>query len=281
MAESKPKEQKIDTRASISRLLNELLLKILSHLPLRQALATSILSNTWKALCSKFLQDNYSCLGYYDDFVLISPCHQQSIRLSQSTFDLIRRIAAAFKQRQVEILDVSLCSRSSVPLPSSTFTCSTFVVLRFGSLGTITKLISSCSKILEDLILNNLRNWFFGPCPTYPKSTTFQNMISLEVKFYDCWWQFLDNMMQHTPKLHNLVISKKLGESFTSWIDESTGVPMENLSPLGLMIQTVFLNVSHHVLECVILKVLIQRNGQLVFFHLQNILWRMEECWRR
>ncbi|KAF7825129.1 FBD-associated F-box protein [Senna tora] len=80
MAESsKFKEQKIDTRASISRLPNELLLKILSHLPLKQALATSILSNTWKALCSQFLQDNHYRFAYFDDFVLISQRHQKCI----------------------------------------------------------------------------------------------------------------------------------------------------------------------------------------------------------
>ncbi|KAF7842095.1 putative FBD-associated F-box protein [Senna tora] len=77
MAESsKSKEQKIDTRASISRLPNELLLKILSHLPLKQTLATSILSNTWKALYSQCLQDN----NYrFDDFVLISQRRKKCI----------------------------------------------------------------------------------------------------------------------------------------------------------------------------------------------------------
>ncbi|KAF7825792.1 F-box/FBD/LRR-repeat protein [Senna tora] len=57
MAESNHTEfetQKIDGEKSIDRLSSlpdVLLLKILSYLPIRQAVATNILSNTWRALC--------------------------------------------------------------------------------------------------------------------------------------------------------------------------------------------------------------------------------------
>ncbi|KAF7825891.1 F-box/FBD/LRR-repeat protein [Senna tora] len=301
---SKSEAQKIDTMASISSLPNELLLKILSYLPLTQAVATSILSNTWKALCSQFLEDNYSRLAYFDDFALISPRRQKSIRLRRSTSDsdlIIRWIETAITQRQVEILDVSLCLRNVVPLPSSVFTCSTIVVLRlnnvilsnsgsdsdpvsvclpslkilhlksvtFGSLRTVDNLLYSSTKILEDLVLHNISISgcqfvvsCIGSCRSFPKliranidssifipldsahnvesfricplhyrcfghnpSTTFKNMVSMEVRYCDCWWEFLDTMMKYTTKLQNLVISKKPGGSFTPWIDHSNPVP--------------------------------------------------------
>ncbi|KAF7825893.1 putative F-box domain, FBD domain, leucine-rich repeat domain, L domain-containing protein [Senna tora] len=195
MAES----EKIDTRASISRLPSELLLKILSHLPLRQALATSILSNTWKALCSQFLEQNNYRIAYFDDFVLISLRRQKYIRRlkhsstsSSNPSDLTRWIETAIIQREIDMLDVFLCScsRKVVPLPSSVFTCSTIVVLKlinvilnesdsdsdsdsisvclpslkvlhlksvsFGSLGTINNLLLSSMNILEDLTLKNI-----------------------------------------------------------------------------------------------------------------------------
>ncbi|KAF7825135.1 F-box/RNI/FBD-like domain protein [Senna tora] len=89
---------------------------------------------------------------------------------------------------------------------------------------------------VETLKICPIYQRFYGEF-RYPDSRTFQNMISMEVKFYDYLWRFLHNMMQYTPKLQDLVISKhtfvivvsmvmkKLEGFFIPWIDNPNPIP--------------------------------------------------------
>ncbi|KAF7825789.1 F-box/RNI/FBD-like domain protein [Senna tora] len=164
MAESNPSKfetQKIDGEKSIDRLSSlpdVLLLKILSYLPIRQAVATSILSNTWRALC----RDRPSRKIY----------HSRSNPFEAIDTEWIKR---AIIEGKVEILDVSLGFNH---VPSSIFTCSTIVVPRLNGARIMNDIDSSvCLPSLKILHLNHVE---FGRRENINKILHSGNTIVLE-----------------------------------------------------------------------------------------------------
>ncbi|KAF7825790.1 putative F-box/FBD/LRR-repeat protein [Senna tora] len=229
------KTQKIDHRdASIDRLSNlpeGLLFKILSYIPFREVVFTSLLSNTWRSLYR-----SRPSLRFVDS--IDTPYVRSSQFLEDD--DLITSCSNPPEAtRMVEIFDVTLRSPNAVSLNG--FTCSTILVLRlnrvilsdsdficlpslkilhlksvkFGSRETITKLFEgSIMMNLEDLALSDIS--YFGE----------QDVISL-----CCYSQGFPKLtranidtdifipLDALPNLESLRICPKLGGLLTSWID--------------------------------------------------------------
>ncbi|KAF7825788.1 F-box/FBD/LRR-repeat protein [Senna tora] len=173
------KSKSIDDR--ISELSDDLLCKILSYLPTKQSINTSILSKRWKSLWFFIpsldfayderddhnigLETEYFRFVQFVDGVFGSRRHvhvdQPNIRrfrlrcgFSNSTYDTTRWINNALQLGNVEELDISLYSRLFSTLPTQVFTCTTLVVIKLHELTIEGEVDSVCLPSLKILNLH-------------------------------------------------------------------------------------------------------------------------------
>ena len=135
-----------DITRSINDLSDELLIKILSFLPTKVAVSTSILSKQWQFLWMWLPKLEYSSLRYYSEssapreFIdKYLPLHRAPV-IERFSLDLsvepeyIKRWVEIAVSRYVHDLDIHHSTMDQNIFPSSFYTCDSLVILKLSSM---------------------------------------------------------------------------------------------------------------------------------------------------
>ncbi|KAF9590522.1 hypothetical protein IFM89_035731 [Coptis chinensis] len=202
----------------ISKLPDTLLHYILSFLPTKQVVATSVLSTTWTTLWTSVPKLDFSSRGYSSesarkfmnsiDRVLLS--HNLSIikkfSLSCSNCDNSRINAwlSAILKHKVQELNLSLCvyKKESIVLPIALFSCASLTVLILSSVGIVKAPSFISFPYLKILQLRDVQ--FFDECLT----DSFSSFPVLEeLSICNCKWINNSNKISiSNPALKCLVL---------------------------------------------------------------------------
>ncbi|XP_010485107.1 PREDICTED: putative FBD-associated F-box protein At5g53635 [Camelina sativa] len=164
----------------INQLPDPLICHILSHLPIKEAVKTSVLSTRWRSLwlylpsleltCWKF--PNYNALMSFGDRFLdsnrVSCIDNFKVTMAKDASHLTSWIDAAVK-RKVKHLDICCHRLNSRPeLPTSTYTCETLVSLKLdrADLANAKFVFLPCLKTLH---LEGI---------SYPNEAIFERLVS-------------------------------------------------------------------------------------------------------
>ncbi|XP_010495216.1 PREDICTED: putative FBD-associated F-box protein At5g53635 [Camelina sativa] len=164
----------------ISQLPDPLICHILSHLPLKEAVKTSVISTRWRSLwlwlprleltCWKFPNSN-AFMSFGDTFLdsnRVSYIDNLKVTIDKDASHLTSWIDAAVK-RKVKHIDLSCHRLNSCPeLPTSTYTCETLVSLKLdrADLANAKIVFLPCLKTLH---LESI---------SYPNEAIFERLVS-------------------------------------------------------------------------------------------------------
>ncbi|KAJ4901055.1 F-box/FBD/LRR-repeat protein [Raphanus sativus] len=155
----------------ISELPDALLLQILSLIPTKDAVATSVLSKRWRFLCKMTPNLSFYCRGTKDivrfsdnvcrcllshEAPVLQSLHLKMIFINDSAIDIGVLLGIAFG-RHVRELELQVCSDEPYMFPSSLFNCGTLETLKLDFSVLLDVPFPVCLKALRTLRLYAVR----------------------------------------------------------------------------------------------------------------------------
>ncbi|XP_017979677.1 PREDICTED: F-box protein At3g03040-like [Theobroma cacao] len=211
----------------ISSLPDELLFHIISFLPLKQAVCTSILSTRWRKIyasmsnlnfddCFKWRKsDGYGFMNFVDRVLLYHTGGVDKFRIKYGGFVDSYRVDGWIQYallKNVRELDLYIDCHKFKVLSAGVSTCKTLVALRLHSLAAATNLFKGISNVIA-LRISGIFTAVFLPgsiaIPELPKLT----YLNLDGYFSGGWERLLPHLLSCFPCLGNLVFTVNLQHS--------------------------------------------------------------------